>query len=77
MKDFSGINFNRLHFIYFKLSEFTSAKIWCSQKEKQQELWLNKNHRYKSQFTEYIQQQVLRQIQQQIYKFLLFPFLFA
>ena len=54
----------------FKLSELTLTKNWFIKKYKRQESWSSKNHPHK-----YVQHQVLYQIQQQIYKILLFIFL--
>ena len=77
MKNFSGINFsytNRLHFLLVITVHFVKNDLLKSTS--------NKNHCQikiiflSSQFTECVQHQVLNQIQQQIYKFLLSPFLF-
>ena len=71
VRKFSGIHFSCTYRLVLVIRTYSDKK-WFIQKYKQQESWSNKNHPHK-----YVQHQVLYQIQQQIYKILLFIFLFT
>ena len=77
---FRGISFNytyRFHFVLLFRIYFDNNLFYPEVQEANSLVKPKSSTQASSQFTEYVQHQVLHQTQQQIQKFLLFPFLFC